>query len=382
MAEILVLGGGFGGLAAAHELRERLPEEHRVTVLASDDRFFIGFAKLWDLTGTRPLEQGTGHLSALEDRGIRFIRTRITRIDPDSRRVETEAGSFDGDFLIVALGALDSPEQVSQLNAPAHNLYSAEELPAMRADLARIDSGTLAIPILGVPYKCPPAPYEAAFLVDEYLRAAGVRDDVHMVVTTPQPATLPVAGPSASQLVAETLAQRGIELRTDHEVQRIDSPARTVRFADHDPLEYALLLAVPQATAPAVIADSPLAGKGGWIWPDRHTLQTAFDGVYAAGDCTMLPTATNVVPKAGVFAEGTARVAARNIAAVITGSDPVRYDGSGYCFLEFPDRRAAALEGDFFADPKPQVRLAEPDTDTFERKQAFESERLHEWLRA
>ena len=287
MAEILVLGGGFGGLAAAHELRERLPEEHRVTVLASEDRFFVGFAKLWDLTGTRPLEQGTGHLSALEERGIRFVRTRITRIDPESRRVETEAGSFDGDFLIVALGAPDRPEQVSQLNAPAHNLYSAEELPAMRDGLARIDSGTVVIPILGVPYKCPPAPYEAAFLVDEYLRARGVRDDVHMVVTTPQPATMPVAGPSASQLVAETLAQRGIELRTDHEVQGIDSTARTVRFAGHDPLEYALLLAVPQATAPAVIADSPLAGKGGWIWPDRHTLRTAFDGVYAAGDCTM-----------------------------------------------------------------------------------------------
>jgi sulfide:quinone oxidoreductase len=147
-----------------------------------------------------------------------------------------------------------------------------------------------------------------------------------------------------------------------------------VAFADGEQLQYALLLAVPQAFPPQVVADSPLAGEGGWIQPDRETLLTRFERVYAAGDCTASPP-----PKAGIFAEAEARVAARNIAAEIDGGSGDRFDGTGYCFLEFPGQRASALEGHFFAQP-PEVRLAEPDTQTFVRKQAFETERLRDWL--
>src|SRR5215208_1696356 len=106
MASILILGGGFGGLAAANELRARLPDNHDVTVVAADDRFYTGFAKLWDLVGTRPLEQGTASLLALEQRGIHFVQARITKIDPAERRVETEVGSFDADFLLISLNSM------------------------------------------------------------------------------------------------------------------------------------------------------------------------------------------------------------------------------------------------------------------------------------
>jgi sulfide:quinone oxidoreductase len=374
MASILILGGGFGGLAAAHQLRARLSDDHDVTVVAANDHFYAGFAKLWDLVGTRPLEQGTASLSALERYGIRFVQTRITAIDPTERRVETEAGSFSADFLLVALGADPGPEQLLQLHGPAHDLYDANELPEMRADLAHLDAGTLVVAVLGAPYKCPPAPYEAAFLLDERLRGCGVREAIELVVTTPQPMTLPAAGSEISQFVAEALKDRGIELRTEQSVRAIDADIRTVSFTDGEQLEYALLLAVPRALPPRVVADSPLAGEGGWIQPDRETLRTRFDRVYAAGDCTASPP-----PKAGVFAEAEARVAARNIAAEIDGGPGDRFDGTGYCFLEFPGQRASALEGQFFAQP-PDVRLAEPDAKTFARKQAFEVERLRDWL--
>ena len=374
MASILILGGGFGGLAAAHELRARLPDDHEVTVLAADDRFYAGFAKLWDLVGTRPLEQGTASLSTLEQHGIHFVQTRITVIEPSERRVETEAGSFSADFLLVALGAGPGPERFSKLHGPAHNLYDANELPRMRADLAHLDAGTLALAILGAPYKCPPAPYEAALLLDEYLRGRGVRNAIELVVTTPQPMTLPAAGPEISHFVAEALKDRDIEVRTEQRVQAIDVDSRTVSFAGAAQLEYALLLAVPQAVPPQVVVDSALAGEGGWIQPDRETLLTSFERVYAAGDCTASPP-----PKAGIFAEAEARVAARNIAAEIDGGVGDRFDGTGYCFLEFPGQRASALEGHFFAQP-PEVRLAEPDAETFARKQAFETDRLRDWL--
>ena len=374
MASILILGGGFGGLAAAHELRARLSDDHDVTVVAADEHFYNGFAKLWDLVGTRPLEQGTASLSALQRHGIRFVKTRITAIDPAERRVETEEGPLEADFLLVALGAGDGPEQLLQLHGPAHDLYDADELPAMRANLARLDAGTLVVTVLGAPYKCPPAPYEAAFLLDEHLRGRGVREAIELVVTTPQPMTLPAAGPEISRYVVDALEEHGIELRTEQSVQAIDSDTRTVSFADGGQLEYALLLAVPQAVPPQVVAESQLAGEGGWIHPDRETLRTRFERVYAAGDCTAPPP-----PKAGVFAEAEARVAARNIAAEIDGGPGDRFDGTGYCFLEFTGQRASALEGAFFAEP-PEVRLAEPDAETFARKQAFEAERLRDWL--
>lgn len=376
MSSTLILGGGFGGLAAAHELRARLPE-HEVTVVAAEDHFYNGFAKTWDLVGARPLEQGTASLSALHRHGIRFVHTRITAIDPAQCRVETEAGPLSADFLVVALGAATPPEQTAQLRGSAHDLYSADALPAMRTDLARLDSGTLVVPVLGTPYKCPPAPYEAAFLLDDYLRGRGVRDQVQLLVTTPQPMTMPGAGSEVSTFVADALTDRGIQLRTEQSVQTIDPDARTVLFADGDRLPYTLLLAVPQAVAPQVVADSPLAGEGGWIHPDRETRRTDFDRVYAVGDCTASPP-----PKAGIFAEGMARVAARNIAAEVDGGQGDRFDGTGYCFLEFPEQRAATLEGNFFAEPKPDVRMAEPDTDTFTRKHAFEAERLRNWLDA
>jgi len=374
MASILILGGGFGGLAAAHELRARLPDHHDVTVVAADDHFYAGFAKLWDLVGTRPLEQGTASLSALERHGIRFVQTRITMIDPTERRVETEAGSFSAAFLLVALGAGPGPEQLLQLHGSAHNLYDANELPQMRADLAHLDVGTLVVAVLGAPYKCPPAPYEATLLLDEHLRGRGVRDAIELVVPTPQSMTLPAAGLEISQFVAGAIKDRGIELRTEQSVQTIDADTRTVSFTDGGQLEYRLLLAVPRAVPPQVVADSLLAGEGGWIQPERETLHTRFEGVYAAGDCTASPP-----PKAGIFAEAEARVAARNIAAEIDGGFGDRFDGMGYCFLEFPGHRASALEGNFFAQP-PEVRLAEPDTETFVRKQAFETERLRNWL--
>lgn len=375
MAHVVVLGGGFGGLAAANELRQKLDGDHQVTVVAADDRFFVGFAKLWDLVGVRPLAAGTGHLRSLQDRNIDFVMADIIEIDPAARRVQTSAGLLHADFVVVALGAADGLGRVASLHGSAYNLYDPGALPAMRSRLEAIDSGTVVIPVLGSPYKCPPAPYEAAFLIDERLRDRGVRDQVAVVVTTMLPATLPLAGAEVSDMVAAALADRDIELRTEHLVEEIDPHVDKVVFTNGSSLDYTLALAVPQAVPPAVVANSPLAGDDGWIWPDRYTAATDFEGVYAVGDCTAVKT----LPKAGAFAEAMGRVAAANIVAEITGHSPARYDGSGYCFLEFPEHRASTLEGHFFTEPA-ELTMAQPTSETYTRKQAFEADRLREWL--
>lgn len=382
MAEILVLGGGFGGLAAAHELRSLLPEEHTITVLARDDRFFVGFAKLWDLVGARPLAEGTRSLTGLEGAGITFRETEIVTVHPDSHTVGTSDGMLRGDYLVVALGAEHDRTQTRWLSGAAHDLYDPGALDAMRAALEGFEEGRLLIGVLGVPYVCPPAPYEAAFLLDGWLRERGRRDAVDLTVAAPMPGTLPVAGEAASRQVAEALEECGVEVLLERRVSGVDAEGRVVRFEDHDPESYDLLFAVPRHVPPRVLIQSGLTAESGWIEPDPATLRTEHEGIYAVGDCTLVPTAAKPLPKAGVFAAAQGRTAARNIAAEIEGGEGDTYDGHGFCFLEFPGGRAAYVQGDFFAEPAPAVELSPPDRETMEAKEAFEREQLDTWLPA
>lgn len=382
MARIVILGGGFGGLAAAHELRKLLPEEHAITLIDRRDHWFVGFAKVWDMVGLRPLEEGRGDLTVLNGKGIEFLEAEITAIDPQARTVETSRGTVSGDFMLVALGTAYDADRVANFPQAGYNLYDAAALPAIRHGLEQAEEGRVVIAILGLPYKCPPAPYEAAFMIEEWLHQHGRRPRVQVAVYTPQPSPLPIAGPEASRQISQTLEEREIELHTEHQAQGADPGVKVLNFTNGKETRFTVLLGVPAHLPPQVVARSPLAGQGGWIEPDPRTLETSFPGVYAVGDCTLVPIAEGKgqLPKAGVFAEAQGRVAARNIAAGITGAEGAEYDGRGYCFLEFGRGRAAYVEGDFYARPRPQVVVTAPDEKTFKAKQEFERERLKAWF--
>lgn len=377
MVRAVVLGGGFGGLAAATEFRSRLSPDDEVVLVDRGESFAMGFAKLWDLAGMRPLAEGTRRLADLARSGIRVVRAEVTAVDAAARRVETDAGPLDADALVVALGSRPAPPHRALLTAPgAHDLYDKAALPGIRADLAAVASGRVVVAILGAPYPCPPAPYEAALIVDSLLRERGVRDGVDVVVTTPQPMTLPVAGVDASRYVAEHLDGHGVGLRAGHRVTGVDGDARRVAFADREPLAYDVLLGVPADALPEALAG--LAGASGWLEPDPATLLVA-EGVAAVGDCTRIPTATAQLPHAGVFAAAQGRVAARNLLAALRGEPGERFDGHGYCFLELPGEQVAYVEGDFYADP-PDVRLTPADHEQFLRKQRYERDLLGSWF--
>jgi sulfide:quinone oxidoreductase len=378
VARTVILGGGFGGLAAAHELRTRHPDVE-VVLVDQGNRFFMGFAKLWDLAGSRPLAEGTRRLDELTDRGIHVHQVEVTGIDPEQHAVDTAEGRIEGDGLLVALGATASPAHRARLDGPhAHDLYDAAALTDMHRDLDDVDDGLVLVAILGGPLKCPPAPYEAVLLVDERLRTRGVRDRVRVAISTPMSMTLPVAGPDASRYVAAHLAERDIELLDSAKVTEIDGGE--VTYEDGSTLEATVILGVPASVPPPLLSRSGLTGPSGWIEPDRHTLRTGVERVYAVGDCTQIPTVTAQLPKAGVIAAGQGAVAARNLAADLLGGDGDRFDGHGYCFLELPGERVAFVEGDFYAEPVPDVTLTEADTEHYERKQRYETDLLAAWF--
>jgi sulfide:quinone oxidoreductase len=249
MARILVLGGGFGGLAAAHRLRDALDEDHEITLVDRRDRFFIGLVKLWDMVGIASLEKESRSLRGLETKGIKFLQADITDLDPEVRRVETSAGTLSADFMVVALGAAFFPGHTVMLQGSAHHLYDAGNLPAIRRDLATIQEGRIVIGVMGVPYKCPPAPYEAALLNDDLLRGENKRDRVEISVYTPQPSSQPVAGRKGSALVSAALGEKGIALHTEHQITGIEGSSGSVSFANGTSAEFTLFLGVAQHVA-------------------------------------------------------------------------------------------------------------------------------------
>jgi sulfide:quinone oxidoreductase len=381
VARTLILGGGFGGLSVATELRRELGNDHEVVLVDRREGFFMGLRKLWELVGIGTIEDGTRPRAALTERGLEFRHATIDAIDPEARAATIDGETVDADHLVVALGAEPRADLVPGLGEHAHIAWARPELPKLAAALDGFDGGRLAIAIAGVPFKCPPAPYELAMLIEEWLRGRSLRDATELSVTTLQPILLPNAGEEGSEWVGERLDERGISHAAGRKIDHVEEGKIT--FEDGD-AEFDLLIGVPPHRPPAVVADSPLTGKGGWIGVDPGTLATGHDGVYAVGDCTAIELANGLpMPKAGIIAELEGTRVAAAIAAEVRGEpEPPPFDGRGYCFIEMGRNRASLIEGRFFTEPEPAVSVREPSASNAEQKHRFEAERLERWFGA
>ncbi|MDR7523579.1 MAG: FAD/NAD(P)-binding oxidoreductase [Armatimonadota bacterium] len=377
--QCVVLGGGFGGVAAAHRLRERLGKNAEISLVDRRGTFMMGLRILWTVAGQATRAEGTRPLDRLSRKGIRVVRDEAVLIDVESKTVFTRGGGrLRYDALVIALGAEVRPDLVPGYDPVASNLYDPDQAEAIAARVASFDRGRLGIGILGVPYKCPPAPYECAFLIDDVLRRRGVRDRVEMEAFTPQPSSLPVAGTAACAEVEGRLAARGIRFLPNRKVTAVGG--REVVF-EEDQRVYDLLIAVPPHRAPGVVKQAGLT-TGEWIRPDPRTCATAVPGVFAVGDVTEMPLANGMMlPKAGVFAEAQGRAAGDQIARLFGAAEQAaEFDGVGYCYVETGEGAAAAIRGQFYATPEPVVEVAEPSPQTLAEKRKFEAERLAAWF--
>ncbi len=376
---VVILGGGFGGLAAANEIRNTLDSSKvKITIIDKKDWFMVGYAKLWIMNGTRTFENSIGSLNELPKKQINFIKDEIIEINYNNNFVKTNSEEISFDFLIISMGAVLAPEKIPGLVENGFNLYDHNQLNEINQKLNKIESGKIAIVIMGMPYKCPPAPFEASLLVDSMLRKRGIRDSVQIDFYSPAPITLPAAGPEVSKKILDLVNSEKITFHNSQKIKRVES--KKLIF-ENDEYHFDILLAIPPHIAPKVIYDSNLAKEPGFIPIDRNC-KTPFENIFAVGDVTSLSvTDSIVVPKAGIFAEGEGITVAKNIISKLESKETsVLFDGKGGCFLESGRDTASVLEVDMFTNEKPSTKLTESTKDNLSKKLDFEKERLSKWL--
>ena len=362
MKQILILGGGIGGLVAAHKLRKKLGKNHKIILIDKNDKHVYAPSFLWVMEGKRNTENIQKSLERLNRMGIGFVNEKILKIEPEKNIVKTNKNNFHYDYLVISLGAELAPENIKGLSQAGYNLYQIEEVERLRDDLKKFEGGKVAVVISSLPFKCPAAPYEAAFLLDEYLSKKGMRGKTEINIFTPETLPMPSAGSENGKMIAAMLGKRGIEFNPELLLVSVDSDKKELKFKEGKTVGYDMLIFVPPHQGPKVIKDSMLGNESGWIPVDKYTLKTRYDDVFAIGDVASITLDSGKpLPKAGVFAHLEAEVVAENLAAEIDGLNSHRtYDGQAYCFLELGYGKSGFAGGNFYSKPAPMIRMRRP----------------------
>jgi sulfide:quinone oxidoreductase len=370
--KVLILGGGSGGLATAGRLKELLGNKISVTVIDKQRSFVLGFSLLRIMTGEKSEQEVTVPKEKVSQKGIKFSNTEVNMIDVNNSIVTTGQGEFAYNYLVVALGAELAPEKVPGFESAFH-MYTLEAAKKLRDALSSFRGGSIRLIISSTPFKCPPAPYEAAMLIDDYLRSKGLRDKSDIQIFTPEPQPMPIAGPEVGNTVISMLNEKGIGFHNNAKVSSIDGSLKQIVFENGTREKYDLLIAIPPHTSPKVVRESDLAdAASGWIPVDPKNMQTKHDRVYAIGDVAAVKLPSGMMlPKAATFAFGQAEIVASNIASLVLGTETRSWDGFGECFIETGSGNAGYGSGSFYASPKPVINLQIPSKELRERKDAW-----------
>jgi sulfide:quinone oxidoreductase len=372
--KVVILGAGFGGLELSARLSTAFGDEINVTLIDKNDSFVFGFSKFELMFGRKDRPAVSSYYRTIAKPGVQFRQETVTSIDPASRRVATDKGEHSADVLVVALGADYDFGATPGFVEGGHEFYSVAGAIALRPVLEAFSAGNVVVAVVSEPFKCPPAPCEAAMLLDEYLSGRGVRGGINISVISPWGIPIPASGP-ASAAILERFRERGLTFLPNQGVAAFDHAAKLIRLRDGSSMPCDLFLGVPVHRVPAVVQASGLAVDG-WIPVDKSNLSTRFPDVYAIGDVTSAP-----VPKAGIFAESAARAVAEHLIVKLRNEGTARpYDGAGSCFIEFGDRTVGRVDVDFLTGPSVVAPFTPPALQGNTEKQEFASSRRRLWF--
>ena len=372
--KVVVIGGGFGGAAAARTARALLGRDHEVILVDRSRRSYLCGSFPLLIVGERESAKVSRSLGSLSRRGVRCVEAEVEQVDTASRTITTAAGKQEYDYLVLAPGAVYDWDAVPGART-AYSFYNIETARLLRRKLNTFRSGRVVIAVSALPYKCPPAPYETAMVLDWALTRRGVRGDVELHVFTPEPMPLAVAGPQAGARLVSDLQGRGIQTHTNAAIKEVSSDGRQALFTDGTTMDAGLVITVPTHRPPPLMRAAGLVGVSGWVDVKPDTLETKIPGVYAIGDVNNVPMANGRgIPKAGVFASSEGETVGQNIAAAINGTAPTAFPGVGLCFILYGGDQAGAIRGEFLARERPNVSLQPPTREGYQAKEQFEED--------
>jgi sulfide:quinone oxidoreductase len=347
ISEVVVLGGGVGGTIVANLVAKQSASKAHVTVVDTTGIHVYQPGFLYVAIGQekpQALQRAEKHLLRHD---VSLVVDRATRVDPVARNVQLESGrTLPYDQLLLATGSRTVMDEVPGANG-AHDFYTMAGAVRLFDALKGFAGGSIVIGVAGIPYKCPPAPVEFAFLLDDYLRARGIRDKTEIKLLSPLNRAFTIE--ATSKLVQPILAERGIDLTGFFNVESVDPVAKTVTSLEGETVAYDLLVLVPPHRGQKVIEDSSLGDERGWVPVDKNTLKhTKFEHIWAIGDTTNIP-----ISKSGSVAHYEATIAAAEIVAEVKGdAPPVHvYDGKVMCFLETGHGQATTIRFDYDHPP-------------------------------
>lgn len=360
---ILVLGAGTGGIITAKELSKKAGNDGEVNpvkilVFEKEEKNVFAPSLLWLMVGRRKPKQVYRNSRKIADSGIDVVIGEIENVNPEQISVTVKGQEYRGDYMVISLGA----EQVAEhnLNNFGHDFYTLDGAAKFNEQLQNFKGGKIAVLVTSLPFKCPAAPYEAAMLVESFIRSKGLSSKTEISLYTPEPGPMGVAGKELSAAVRQMVEMKGVQFFPEHQLTAASE--KTLTFSNGKTTEYDLLAFTPKHQCPAVISKTNLIGISGWIETNRNTMETPFQNVYAIGDITYIPLEMGKpLPKAGVFAHYQAETVAHNIAQKIYCKNNFRtFNGDGQCFLEMGNGKAGYAGGNFYASPLPIVKMKKP----------------------
>ncbi len=358
MDRVLILGGGVGGTLTANllarKLRSRIDRgQVDITLVDAMGAHVYQPGFMYIAMGGEREERLARSERSLLDAPVSLVVDTVVRVDDGDRTVTLASGAvLPYDYLVLSTGCRILPETIEHFETEAEHFYTAPAALHLRKALDEFKGGKVVVGIASMPYKCPPAPLEVAFLIESELRERGLRETSEVHFCSPIGRAFTIE--SVSDMATPIFEQKGIELHTFFNVEAIDPDRKVVLSLEGEELPYDLLVLVPPHRGQQFLIDSGLApAPGGWLPTDRHTLRVGDrPNVFALGDATDLP-----LSKAGSTAHFEAPVVVEGIAAAIEGREPegkhAVYEGRVMCFFEVGDGKGTLLRFDYEHPPKP-----------------------------
>ena len=342
---VLVLGAGFGGLELSSMLSDALGADLDLTLIDRNDSFFFGFSKLDVMFGRNAPESVRIPYRSIVKPGVRFCQETITAIDPVARRVTTEHGTYDADVLVVALGADYDPAATPGLVEGGYEFYSFAGAERLRGVLPTFSKGRAIVGVTSTPFKCPPAPSEAALLLHDQLTTRGVREACEISLVMPFGIPIPPS-PGTSKALLSAFAERGITFVPNRLVRALDPGRHVATLDDGSEMPYDLFLGIPRHRVPDVVAASGMT-ENGWIPVDPKNLQTALPRCV----CDRRRDQRGHGQGRRVRGRGCARGRGSADRRTDGRRAPAAYKGEGTCYVEFGGKRVGRVDVDFLLGP-------------------------------